>query len=107
MAVDEAVVRARSQKGRARSQKGRANDTRRPFPRHDFYSSEDCKAFVAALNSSNEMQLAATEEDEARAEKAAARLLAKEERRQEEEQVNTAAGLLLQCVRLFVQLHRV
>ncbi|EJK61325.1 hypothetical protein THAOC_18211 [Thalassiosira oceanica] len=43
--------------------------------RHDFDSSEDCKAFVAALNG-GETQPVVTEEAEARAEQAAADLLA-------------------------------
>ena len=43
--------------------------------RHDFNSSEDCQAFVAALNS-GEAQPVVTEEAEARAEQAAAELLA-------------------------------
>ena len=43
--------------------------------RHDFDSSEDCQAFVAALNK-DEKQPAVTEEAEARAEQAAAELLA-------------------------------
>ena len=44
--------------------------------RHDFDSSEDCQAFVAALNEGDETQPAVTEEAEARAEQAAAELLA-------------------------------
>ena len=44
--------------------------------RHDFDSSEDCQAFVAALNRGGETQPAVTEESEARAEQAAAELLA-------------------------------
>ena len=43
--------------------------------RHDFDSSEDCQAFVAALNR-DETQPVVTEEAEARAEQAAAELLA-------------------------------
>ncbi|EJK53042.1 hypothetical protein THAOC_27588, partial [Thalassiosira oceanica] len=43
--------------------------------RHDFDSSEDCKAFVAALNG-GEARPVVTEEAEARAERAAAELLA-------------------------------
>ena len=43
--------------------------------RHDFDSSEDCQAFVAALNR-GETQPVVTEEAEARAEQAAAELLA-------------------------------
>ena len=43
--------------------------------RHDFDSSEDCRAFVAALNR-DDTQPAVTEEAEARAEQAAAELLA-------------------------------
>ena len=43
--------------------------------RHDFDSSEDCQAFVAALNR-DELQPVVTEEAEARAEQAAAELLA-------------------------------
>ena len=43
--------------------------------RHDFDSSEDCQAFVAALNR-DESQQVVTEEAEARAEQAAADLLA-------------------------------
>ena len=43
--------------------------------RHDFDSSLDCQAFVAALNS-DEIQSVVTEEAEARAEQAAAELLA-------------------------------
>ena len=43
--------------------------------RHDFDSSEDCQAFVAALNK-GEAQPVVTEEAEARAEQAAAELLA-------------------------------
>ena len=43
--------------------------------RHDFDSSEDCQAFVAALNSCEAMPVV-TEEVEARAEQAAAELLA-------------------------------
>ena len=43
--------------------------------RHDFESSEDCQAFVAALNK-GETQPVVTEEAEARAEQAAAELLA-------------------------------
>jgi len=43
--------------------------------RHDFDSSADCQAFVAALNG-DEKQPAVTEEAEARAEQAAADLLA-------------------------------
>ena len=43
--------------------------------RHDFDSSEDCQAFVAALNR-GEAQPVVTEEAEARAEQAAAELLA-------------------------------
>ncbi|EJK77780.1 hypothetical protein THAOC_00366 [Thalassiosira oceanica] len=43
--------------------------------RHDFDSSEDCKAFVAAVNR-DETQPVVTEEAEARAEQAAAELLA-------------------------------
>ena len=43
--------------------------------RHDFDSSEDCQAFVAALNK-GESQPVVTEEAEARAEQAAAELLA-------------------------------
>ena len=43
--------------------------------RHDFDSSEDCQAFVAALNK-DETQPVVTEEAEARAEQAAAELLA-------------------------------
>ena len=43
--------------------------------RHDFDSSEDCQAFVAALDK-GEMQPVVTEEAEARAEQAAAELLA-------------------------------
>ncbi|EJK74579.1 hypothetical protein THAOC_03734 [Thalassiosira oceanica] len=43
--------------------------------RHDFDSSEDCQAFVAALNR-DETQPAVSEEAEARAERAAAELLA-------------------------------
>ena len=43
--------------------------------RHDFDSSEDCQAFVAALNRC-EAQPVVTEEAEARAEQAAAELLA-------------------------------
>ena len=44
--------------------------------RHDFDSSEDCQAFVVALNDKAETQPAVTEEAEARAEQAAAELLA-------------------------------
>ena len=44
--------------------------------RHDFDSSEDCQAFVAALNDKGETQPAVTEEAETRAEQAAAKLLA-------------------------------
>ena len=44
--------------------------------RHDFDSSEDCQAFVAALNRGEESQPVVTEEAEARAEQAAAELLA-------------------------------
>ena len=44
--------------------------------RHDFDSSEDCQAFVAALNSKDETQPIVTEEAEARADQAAADLLA-------------------------------
>ena len=44
--------------------------------RHDFDSSEDCQAFVAALNNEDETRPAVTEEAEARAEQAAAELLA-------------------------------
>ena len=44
--------------------------------RHDFDSSEDCQAFVAALNNDGETQPAVTEEAETRAEQAAAELLA-------------------------------
>ena len=44
--------------------------------RHDFDSSEDCQAFVAALNDDGEAQPVVTEEAEARAEQAAAELLA-------------------------------
>ena len=44
--------------------------------RHDFNSSEDCQAFVAALNNDGETQPAVTEEAETRAEQAAAELLA-------------------------------
>ena len=43
--------------------------------RHDFNSSEDCQAFVAALNR-GETQPAVTEESESRADQAAAELLA-------------------------------
>ncbi|EJK77361.1 hypothetical protein THAOC_00813 [Thalassiosira oceanica] len=43
--------------------------------RHDFDSSEDCKAFVAALNKGESLPVV-TEEAEARAEQAAAELLA-------------------------------
>ena len=43
--------------------------------RHDFDSSEECRAFVAALNR-DQTQPAATEEAEAAAEQAAAELLA-------------------------------
>ena len=43
--------------------------------RHDFDSSEDCRAFVAALNR-DDTQPAVTEEAEARADQAAAELLA-------------------------------
>ncbi|EJK54955.1 hypothetical protein THAOC_25370, partial [Thalassiosira oceanica] len=43
--------------------------------RHDFDSSEDCRAFVAALNR-GEARPAVTEEAEAAAERAAAELLA-------------------------------
>ncbi|EJK54950.1 hypothetical protein THAOC_25375, partial [Thalassiosira oceanica] len=44
--------------------------------RHDFDSSEDCRAFVAALNGGETQQPVVTEEAEARAEQAAAELLA-------------------------------
>jgi len=44
--------------------------------RHDFDSSEDCQAFVGALNSRDEKQPIVTEEAEAAAEQAAAELLA-------------------------------
>ena len=44
--------------------------------RHDFDSSEDCQAFVAALNNDGETQPVVTEEAEARAAQAAAELLA-------------------------------
>ena len=44
--------------------------------RHDFDSSEDCQAFVAALNNKDETQPVVTEEAEARADQAAADLLA-------------------------------
>ena len=44
--------------------------------RHDFDSSEDCQAFVAALNRGEESQPVVTEEAEARAEPSAAELLA-------------------------------
>ena len=44
--------------------------------RHDFDSSEDCQAFVAALNSRDGKQPLVTEKTEARAEQAAAELLA-------------------------------
>ena len=44
--------------------------------RHDFDSSEECRAFVAALNHNSETQPAVTDESEARAAQAAAELLA-------------------------------
>ena len=44
--------------------------------RHDFDSSEECQAFVAALNKEEETQPVVTEEAEAAAELAAAELLA-------------------------------
>ncbi|EJK74853.1 hypothetical protein THAOC_03446 [Thalassiosira oceanica] len=44
--------------------------------RHDFDFSEECQAFVAALNNSGEKQPAVTEESKAAAEQAAAELLA-------------------------------
>ncbi|EJK46242.1 hypothetical protein THAOC_35101 [Thalassiosira oceanica] len=44
--------------------------------RHDFDWSEECKAFVAALNSSDETPTAVTEEEETRTKQAAAELLA-------------------------------
>ena len=44
--------------------------------RHDFDSSEDCQAFVAAMNKGETRPVVVTEEAEARAEQAAAELLA-------------------------------